>query len=303
MPSTAHCRSTALSFGSRRGRNPPAVVEKAPAVAPHIDADSPLFWVLRLLPTPHRNAIYALRAFCCTVGDIVDSGASPTLKRALLSEWRCELARLFAGRPQHRAARALLESIQEHGLQCEDFLAFIDGKEMDARRDLRAPSLAELDLYCERVAVSIGRITLRILGVGTPMVEPIAAELGRAIQLTRILRDLAEDATRHRLYLPREFLHRHGIFATMPGFVLAQPGLPQVCRDLAKLTEAHYSAAASAITAASGRAIRPIALLLVLYRALFDRLSKRGWQQLDRGVSLPQWRMAMLALRYRLEGT
>ena len=90
-----------------------------------------------------------------------------------------------------------------------------DGMEMDARRDIRALSFAELDLYCERVAVAVGWISVRIFGEASPAGELVAAELGRALQLTNILRDLAEDAQPHRLYLPRELLHAHGIFAPL----------------------------------------------------------------------------------------
>jgi phytoene synthase len=302
MTTIAHYRSATMPVAPRQHRDLDAVVGDAAAIARHIDAGDPLFWALRLLPAPQRNTIYALRAFCCAISDIVDSGASPTLKCALLSEWRCELARLFAGRPQHKVTGALLVPVYEHGLRCEEFLAFIDGKEQEARRDVRAPSLAELDLHCERVAVSIGRIALRVLGIGAPAAEPIAAELGRALQLTRILHDLADDAKRFRLYLPRELLHQHGVFATMPSFVLAQPSLPQICRDLAKFAEAHYAAAAAAIAAASGREIRPVTLLLVLHRALLEQILQRGWQRLDRRVSVPQWRMAMLALRFGVAG-
>ena len=86
---------------------------------------------------------------------------------------------------------------------------------MDARRDIRALSFAELDLYCERVAVAVGWISVRIFGEASPAGERVAAELGRALQLTNILRDLAEDAQRHRLYLPRELLHAHGVFAPL----------------------------------------------------------------------------------------
>jgi phytoene/squalene synthetase len=87
--------------------------------------------------------------------------------------------------------------------------------EMDARRDIRALSFAELDLYYERVAVVVGWISVRIFGEASPAGERVAAELGRALQLTNILRDLAEDAQPHRLYLPRELLHAHGIFAPL----------------------------------------------------------------------------------------
>ena len=162
------------------------------------------------------------------------------LKDVLLSDWRSEIALLYAGRPQHAITRALSEAVRLYGLQCRDFLAIIDGMEMDARTDIRAPRLDELDLYCERVAVAVGRLSVRIFGEESPAGERVAAELGRALQLTNILRDLAEDARRHRLYLPREVLQAHGIHATTPSWVLAQPALPDVCRDVASLAETHY---------------------------------------------------------------
>jgi presqualene diphosphate synthase len=175
-------------------------------------------WPMQLLPVQRRDAIYALYAFCREVGDIADGKASRSLKQALLLNWRSEIAHLFAGRPQHDVTRGLSEAIHLYGLRCDDFLAIIDGMEMDARRDIRAASFAELDRYCERVAVAVGRISVRIFGEASPAGERVAAELGRALQLTNILRDLAEDAQRHRLYLPRELLHAHGIFATMPSW-------------------------------------------------------------------------------------
>src|SRR6516162_7078416 len=90
-----------------------------------------------------------------------------------------------------------------------------------------APSLVQLDHYCERRAVAVSRLSMRIFGEETPAGERVAADLGRAVQLTYILHNLAEDAKRHRLYLPRELLHAHGIFGTTPSWVLAQPALPK----------------------------------------------------------------------------
>jgi phytoene/squalene synthetase len=155
----------------------------------------------------------------------------------------------FAGRPRHDVTRGLSEATHSYGLRCDDFLAIIDGMEMETQRDIRAPSLAELDRYCEHVAVAVGRISVRIFGEGSPAGERVTVELGRALQLTNILRDLSVDARRHRLYLPRELLHAHGIFATTPSWVLAQPAFPDVCGDLAKLAEQHFAAAAEAIAA------------------------------------------------------
>ena len=162
-------------------------------------AGSSFFGAMRLLPHRRREDMYALYAFCREVDDIADGDATRALKDVLLSDWRSEIALLYAGRPQHAVTRALSEAVRLYGLSCRDFLAIIDGMEMDARSKIRAPTLVELDLYCERVAVAVGRLAVRIFGDETPAGERVAAELGRAFQLTNILRDLAEDARRYRL--------------------------------------------------------------------------------------------------------
>jgi presqualene diphosphate synthase len=259
-----------------------------------------LFSAMQLLPGRRRRAMRALYAFYREVNDIADGDASRSLKQILLANWRSEIGLLFAGRPQHDVTHELSETVHLYGLRCDDFLAIIDG--MDARTDIRAPSLAELDRYCERMAVAIARISLRIFGETSPASQRVAAELGRALQLTEILCDLAGDARLHRLYLPRELLHAHGIFATTPSWVLAQPALPEICRDLAVLAERHYAAAAEAIAACSRWTMRPAAMMLGIYRAVLHELLARGWRQLDEPIRIPVWRKLALVTRHGLTG-
>jgi phytoene synthase len=288
-------------------------VDSSPAVGPadnHDNAialrlravESSFFWAMQLLPYQRREAMYALYSFCREADDIADGDATRALKSILLSDWRTEIAMLYAGRPQHVVTRALSEAVHLYGLKCRDFLAIIDGMEMDAQADIRAPTLIDLDLYCERVAVAVGRLSVRIFGEETPAGEGVAAELGRALQLTNILRDLAEDAARHRLYLPREVLRAHGIYATTPSWVLAQPTLPDVCRDVTMLAEKHYSAAMEAIAACPRGAMRPAAVMLHIYHALLQELVARGWRHLDEPVRLPAWRKLALLFRHGLTG-
>ncbi len=265
-------------------------------------AGSSFLWAMQLLPVQRRRAVYALSAFCSEIQDIADGGASRSLKETLLLSWRSEIAHLYEGRPQRAVTRSLSEAIHLYGLQCNDFLAIIGGREMDARTDIRAPSLAELDRYCECTAVAVSRLSMRIFGEETPAGERVAAALGRAMQLTNILRDLAEDAGRHRLYLPGELLQAHGIFATTPSWVLAQPTLPDVCRDLALLAEGHYTAAAKAIAACSRSAMRAPAAMLGIYRALLHELLVRGWRHIDEPVRIPAWHKLALVIRRGLTG-
>ena len=265
-------------------------------------AGSSFFWGMQLLPRQRRKAMYALYAFCREVDEIAVGAASRDLKLTLLSNWRSEIALLYAGRPRHAVTRALSEAVHLYGLRSADFLAVIDGMEMDARRDIRAPSLAELDRYCECVAVAVARLSVRIFGEERPAGERVAAGLGRALQLTNILHGIAEDAWRHRLYLPCELLHAHGIFATTPSWVLAQPALPDVCRDVARLAEAHYAAAVEAIAACPHHKMRPTAVMLGSCRAVLHELLARGWRNLDEPVRIPSWRKLALVFRHGVTG-
>jgi len=264
--------------------------------------DGSFFWAMQLLSRQRREAIFGLYNFCRELEDIADGDASRSLKQTLLSNWRSEIAQLYAGRPRHSVTLGLNEAIQLYGLRCEDFLTIIDGVEMDGQADIQAPSLVQLDQYCERRAVAVSRLSMRIFGEETPAGERVAAELGRALQLTYILHNLAKDAKRHRLYLPRELLHAHGIFATTPSWVLAQPALPEVCHDLALLAERHYVAAAEAIAACSRRTMRPAAVLHGLHRALLEELVARGWRRLDEPVRIPDCRKLALVIRHGLTG-
>src|SRR5260370_17708229 len=119
--------------------------------------------------------------------------------------------------------------------------------EMDAAEDIRGPDLATLDLYCARVASAVGHLSVHIFGDPGPDAHAVADALGRALQLTNILRDLDEDARRGRLYLPREILDRHGIRGAEPAEVLRHPALPAACRDLPAIAKPHFADAASAM--------------------------------------------------------
>jgi presqualene diphosphate synthase len=253
----------------------------------------PFSWLMRLLPVSRRKAMQALCAFGSEVGGIVDGKASWTMKLALLADWRAEIALLYAGRPEHIVTRALRDPVDRFDLLCEDFLALINGKEMDVR-DIRAPSLQYLDLYCEQRAVAVSRIALRILGVPPPDGVRLAAPLGRGMQLTGILRDLAQDAARQRLYLPRELLCAHGIFATMPSYVLAQPALPQVCNALAERAAAYFADAERAMVTRPRLAMLAATAMLSGYRTLLDALLSRGWTRLDEPVRTPVWHQTAL---------
>ncbi len=260
---------------------------------------SSFFWGMRLLPRARREAMYAIYAFCREVDDIADDELPPERKLALLGEWRTEIAALFAGRASLPTSRALQAPIRRYDLLEAEFHAMIDGMEMDAAGRMQAPSWAELERYCRCVAGAVGLLSVRVFGARGEGLETGAVALGEALQLTNILRDLAEDAARGRLYLPREELERHGIAEREPEQVLRHPALPPVCEAVALRARARFAEAERWLAADRAR-LRPALIMMQIYRRTLARLVARGWRELDRPVRLGRAERLWLALRHGL---
>ncbi len=263
-------------------------------------AGTSFYWAMRVLPRDRRNGMYAVYAFCREVDDIADEEKPVEHKLTALAAWREEIDALYSGRPQHLVARALREPLRRFALRREDFLAILAGIEMDAREDIRAPDLATLDLYCARVASAVGHLSVHVFGDSSDAAHAVAELLGRALQLTNILRDLAEDAARRRLYLPREILDRHGIRGFDPIPILRHPGLPAVCHDVAAIAEGHFHEAAQAMAQCARRAMRPAAVMAAIYWTTLADLRRSGWRDPSKRLSVSKSRKLWLALRHGL---
>ncbi|MDR3538123.1 MAG: presqualene diphosphate synthase HpnD [Acetobacteraceae bacterium] len=254
---------------------------------------------MRVLPPDRRQAMYAIYAFCRLVDDIADEEGSLAEKRHGLAAWRDRVAGLYQGQADDPVTRVLLAAVNRFALRAEDFIAVIDGMQMDAESTIVAPDLATLDLYCDRVAGAVGRLSVRAFGDASSDADRVAFALGRALQLTNILRDIQEDAERGRLYLPREYLQDAGV-PLDPVAALTAAGLPAVCERLAILAHRHFATAANAMQACDRRAMKPARLMGATYAAILSELERRGWRRLGERVSLPKWRKLWLVLRYGL---
>jgi squalene synthase HpnD len=253
------------------------------------------YWSMRLLPRAKREAMFAIYAFCRAVDDLADEPAPVESKRAGLAEWRAEIDRLYAGRPTHAVARALVEPVARFGLRREDFLAVIDGCEMDANGPVVAPDWATLRLYCARVAGAVGRLSVHVFGAAGPEGDRLAASLGEAVQLTNLLRDLAEDGRDGRLYLPRELLLQHGV-PTSPAMALSHPALAQVCREVARGAEARFTEAGQALAKLPRRPLTPARIIMGIYRRLLAKLVAQGFRRLEPKVRLTKGEKLRIAL-------
>jgi squalene synthase HpnD len=254
---------------------------------------------MRVLPADRRHAMYAIYAFCRIVDDIADEAGTLEEKRLALTAWRNKIAGLYEGRTDGPVTRVLAVAVQRFQLRAMDFVAVIDGMQTDAETVVVGPDMATLDLYCDRVASAVGRLSVRTFGDASPQADQVAHALGRALQLTNILRDIQEDAERGRIYLPFEYLRDAGVAAD-PASILTAPALPAVCDRLATLAHAYFREAREAIGRCDRTAMKPARLMAATYDAILSALEQRGWKRLDQRVSLPQWKRLWLACRYGL---
>jgi squalene synthase HpnD len=237
---------------------------------------------MRILPLRQRAAMRAIYAFCRAVDDVADADAPPAVRRAALDAWRTDLDACYAGTPPPRLV-PLARHIDDYGLAPSDFHALIDGMLMDAQdAPLCAPDAATLDLYCDRVASAVGRLSVRVFGMRDGDGVLLAHHLGRALQLTNILRDIDEDAAIGRVYLARERLLGAGVDARAleagAGAILQDAALPAACLATVAQARRHYDASDVILARNPGPVTRAPRLMAAVYRALLARLAARGWQ-------------------------
>ena len=263
---------------------------------------SSFYIAMRLLPKAEREAMFALYAFSRAVDDIADEGNdSRSTRHARLDEWRRDIAGLYAGSPPPRV-QFLVPAVQRYALRRQDFLAVIDGMDMDVAEDIRAPDLAKLDLYCDRVASAVGRLSTKVFGMEDSAGFQLAHSLGRALQLTNILRDLDEDAAMGRLYLPYEFLKDAGIASSDPSAAIANPAVDKACRRVAGLAHEHYTAAEKILSARPTGLLRAPNLMRAVYSDILAKMEQAGWTPPRTRVRLGRGRLLVTVLRHGLAG-
>ena len=189
---------------------------------------------------------------------------------AELAAWRADIKALYGGQAYGRT-RDLAQPVATYRLDRADFLAVIDGMEMDVLADIRAPDWATLDLYCDRVASAVGRLSVRVFGMEAKPGSALAHHLGRALQLTNILRDLDEDAAVGRLYLPREALDRAGIETDEPATALASPALDRACAGSSERARATFRRGRAIMARCPRRAVRAPRIMGEVYRLILER--------------------------------
>ena len=274
------------------------IADEPASDAAKVTSGSSFYLAMRILPAPQRDAMYQVYAFCRAVDDIADDGQLPRRERAVaLDRWREDIDNCYAGSPR-QSLKALTRHLHSYHLSRDDFMAVIDGMAMDAAEDIVAPDEATLDLYCDRVASAVGRLSVRVFGLARDDGILLAHHLGRALQLTNILRDVDEDAAIGRLYLPREALLHAGITDFDPLKVIADPALPKICAPLVERARTHFEKADEVMDRNPRRVVRAPRIMSKYYRAILELLVARGFAPPRAPVRLNKMARIAIVLRY-----
>jgi phytoene synthase len=250
----------------------------APATPAPVAKHSSFYLAMRILPREQREAMYAVYAFCRAVDDIADDGGPRAARLAMLDQWRADIARLYNGGGPTELTQELARPLARFGMRQQDFLDVIDGMEMDVRREMRGPSWETFEHYCDRVASAVGRLSVKIFGVEDDKGILLSHYLGRALQMTNVLRDLDEDAELGRLYLPAEALAGAGIEEKDIGTVLVHPRLGEACMAVADRAGRHFAEASEVMARCRRESVRSPRIMASVYRALLEKLIRRGWR-------------------------
>lgn len=253
------------------------------------------YYAFRILPGEKRCAIFALYSFCRVVDDCVDEPGGEG--EAGLRRWMEEVRRCYAGVPETELGRDLAEAVARFPIPRACFEDIVEGCRMDlAIRRYR--TFADLRVYCERVASAVGLASIEVFGYTNPQTRRYAVELGVALQLTNILRDVAADAARGRLYIPLEDLDR---FRVGEEQVLHPTGEASAQLRLllgyqAERAREHYEAARRLLPPEDRRSMTSAEIMSAVYREILDELTRRGFPVAGPRVRLSRPRKAWIAL-------
>ncbi len=257
---------------------------------------SSFYYAFRFLDPQRRRAIIALYAFCREVDDVVDECREPAVAHAKLDWWREEIALLFEGRPRHPITHALAPHVETFDLSKEYFEEIIDGMQMDLDYDAY-PDFATLSLYCYRAASVVGLLSARIFGLSDRRTLKYAHDLGMALQLTNILRDVHEDAMRGRVYIPLDELERFGVKPEEFRSNLTRESHRALFSFQAARAREYYVKAEAHLPAEDRYAQRPGLIMAAIYRALLEEIERDGFRVLEHRVHLTPLRKLWIAWR------
>jgi phytoene synthase len=257
---------------------------------------SSFYYSFRFLPPQQRQAIIALYAFCREVDDTVDEIADTDIARTKLSWWREEIQRTFHGIATHPVGFALQSALQNFDLHEEYFMEIIDGMAMDLDQ-FSYPEFKHLALYCHRAASVVGLLSVEIFGYEHRKTLKYAENLGLALQLTNIIRDVREDAERGRIYLPQDELQQFNVRADDLLALKSSPQLINLLKFQTARAKQYYQQALQLLPESDRYTQRTGLIMAAIYEATLDEIEKDNFQVMQHRVSLTPLRKLWIAWR------
>jgi phytoene synthase len=266
---------------------------------------SSFYYAFMFLPPQQREAITSFYAFCREVDDVVDEVSDPGVARAKLAWWAQEVRAAFAGRPSHPIMSALMPQAGRFGIRPEQLLSVIEGCQMDLDQT-RYLDFASLQRYCHLVAGVVGEVSAGIFGATQPATVEFAHRLGRALQLTNIIRDVGDDARRGRIYLPMDELKRFDVKANE---ILRRERpwgyserFTALMRFQAERAHATFDEALALLPAADRASQKPSLMMANIYRTLLREIEADGFHVLHQRIALTPIRKLWIAWRTHRRG-
>jgi phytoene synthase len=266
-----------------------------------VSRDTSFYYSFLVLPADKRRAIVAVWDFCRAVDDAVDNAEGGNAA-AEVARWRDELARCFdAGGPRTPQGQALQPLIAAFNLPRPAFEALIEGVEMDLHTT-RYATFDDLYQYCIRVASAVGLMCVEIFGYRDPASRQYAIELGVALQLTNILRDVRGDLELGRVYIPAEDLVRFGCSdgdlgaeVAHAGHGVQSPAVKKLLAFQAQRARDYYRRADATLPPTDARRLVAARIMGAIYRGILDRIETAGYDVFSRVIRVPRPRRALIA--------
>jgi len=248
---------------------------------------SSFYWGMKILPNKQARAMFAVYAFCRIVDDIADDIKSKIKREKLLKEWELSIKNLFLKQiTKNSVERELLFSIKEFNLEKKDFLSIIEGMRMDSNSNIVFPSQKKLNLYCDRVAVAVGYLSIKIFGL-SKSAKNYAFFLGRAFQLTNIVRDFHEDIDRGRCYISEKYLQRYQIEKNLKK-IKNNPYLQKIFQDILMEAETYFQKSLIESKSLDKKKIIASEIMKLFYKKIHKKMFKKHIN-INKRIKLSIW--------------
>lgn len=262
-------------------------------------AGSSLRYALLLAPLPRREGFFAVHAFRQELTEAVEKASDPGVARARLDWWRSELGSMRERLSQHPVMRALADAVSRYEIPTERLTEMIDGAQLDLDYN-RYPDFATLEVYCARTSGATTMLSAAILGSTSQESSAFARELGIALELARIVRDVGRDSRRNRIYIPLDELRRFDLDSDDIIALREDEGFERLMAMQIERARARIDAAVAALPAADAHAQKPHLALARMWRALLDEIAQLRGHTLNQQVALTPLRKLWIAWRVRV---